>query len=92
MAGSGWRREPPAAQRRDMRFNAVDFGSLGFASLAWAEGRGFGITATARYWPSSPSIPMGPGGRPGPLFPPKARAAAQSRLVICIEPCHSSMR
>jgi hypothetical protein len=61
-----------------MRFNAVDFGSLGFASLAWAEGRGFGTTATARYWPSSPSIPMGPGGRPGPLFRQK-RARRHNR-------------
>jgi len=34
---------------QDVRFNAVDFGSLGFATLAWAEGRRFGITATARY-------------------------------------------
>lgn len=34
---------------QDVRFNAVDFGSLGFATLAWAEGRRFGITATVRY-------------------------------------------
>jgi len=34
---------------QDQRINSVDFGSLGFATLAWAEGRRFGITATARY-------------------------------------------
>jgi len=34
---------------QDQRINSVDFGSLGFATLTWAEGRRFGITATARY-------------------------------------------
>jgi len=34
---------------QDQRINSVEFGSLGFATLTWAEGRRFGITATARY-------------------------------------------
>jgi len=34
---------------QDQRINSVDFGSLGFATVTWAEGRRFGITATARY-------------------------------------------
>jgi len=34
---------------QDQRIGAVEFGSLGFATLTWAEGRRFGITATARY-------------------------------------------
>jgi iron complex outermembrane receptor protein len=34
---------------QDQRINSVDFGSLGFATLTWAEGRRFGVTATARY-------------------------------------------
>jgi iron complex outermembrane receptor protein len=34
---------------QDQRINSVDFGSLGFATLTWAEGRRFGVAATARY-------------------------------------------
>ncbi|NIJ17938.1 TonB-dependent receptor [Sphingobium vermicomposti] len=34
---------------QDQRINSADFGSLGFATLTWAEGRRFGIMATARY-------------------------------------------
>lgn len=34
---------------QDQRINSVDFGSLGFATVTWGEGRRFGITATARY-------------------------------------------
>lgn len=34
---------------QDQRINSVDFGSLGFATVTWGEGRRYGITATARY-------------------------------------------
>lgn len=34
---------------QDQRINSVDFGSLGFATLAWGQGRRFGVTATAHY-------------------------------------------
>lgn len=34
---------------QNQRINSVDFGSLGFATLTWAEGRRFGFTATAHY-------------------------------------------
>lgn len=34
---------------QNQRINSVDFGSLGFATISWGEGRRFGINATARY-------------------------------------------